>query len=89
MSYCFLGSRKEKTACVTMIFPVIYNLGYGHLISKVLKTPLEFPQLHLNYACIANVDFSASYKSDSFTITLSPSTLHGIRITRYWLEPRG
>ncbi|CAI4168131.1 hypothetical protein ALT1644_40163 [Alteromonas macleodii] len=24
-----------------MIFPVIYNLGYGHLISKVLKHTCE------------------------------------------------
>jgi len=26
-----------------MIFPVIFNFGYGHLISKVLKHTFEVP----------------------------------------------
>jgi len=28
-----------------MIFPVIFNFGYGHLISKVLKHTFEIPPI--------------------------------------------
>lgn len=34
-----------------MIFPVIYNFGYGHLISKVLKHTFEVPP---NYTLITH-----------------------------------